>query len=133
MMPNQSNQPSGLYLHLGPGNSEPWERDCSWADCNGTGRISMSILNPNWYPESSEPCSVCHGTGKRRVRLVGAVEVAFGSTVIQVMGADYIGDDTFKGSKRICANIVADIITAYRTGTLPPEVAKGLREVDAQC
>ena len=112
-MPNH-NEPSGLYLHI---YSEPYEVECE--RCNGTGIIKG---DPITSLTMKARCPVCHGTGKRRVRLTGMVAVEheieeeYCTMRLRCEGKTFLDEDA----------LAEDAIRRYRADTLPASVREGL-------
>ena len=110
------------------------EREC---DCIET-ITGESPITGQSYDVATMPakdCPTCHGTGQRKVRLRGFVPILlwysystcgpdFGLSVSGVVGDR---SNTYEGAVQNLAN---NIITAYRDGTLPPEIAANLEECD---
>ena len=132
-MPNPKH-PSGLHLHLVDENSKPWEADCDWegryAGCRS--HCVDGIIEIYGEGEMGAPCPACHGTGKRRVRLVGCVEVKTGAGTIGLW--DLEPPIILEEIDYHKVDFIQDIITAHRDGTLPAELMQsddrpwGLRE-----
>ena len=114
--------------------SEPYEID-QCPRCKGTGDA----------PNAQFSCSYCHGTGagKRTVRVGGRVEVArewvpgdseHGMTY-WICIHEKTEDDVFVGGhayvhKQAIRAAHDDVVRTYRAGTLPREIADGLKEVE---
>ena len=128
-----TNQLSGLYLHLGPENSPAYEVECT-CPCH---RKDGSYASDYSF-ERESGCPHCHGTGTRRVRLVGAVPIKWW----YCHNADFsIAFDTGKTSwatgcgrtdKEAEKHLAQVAVRLWRDDTLPQAVREGLREVDVE-
>lgn len=113
--------PNRLLLEI---ESEPWEVECDH---------SQSLGKDIYYE-----CPTCHGTGTRRVRLVGAVPIKWW----YCHNADFsIAFDTGKTSwatgcgrtdKEAEKHLAQVAVRLWRADTLPQAVRDGLREVDVE-
>ncbi len=133
--------PPGLYLQVA---SEPWDEPCPECEDGVTEERERTE-----YSACGEPidrytecvcCEHCHGTGKRKVRLVGMVR----GIIIDAEGQSRMSGWLMVGGKEYCKtreykalvfssdpreaypiyNILEElqvnIIVFYRAGTLPP-------------
>jgi len=120
--------PNALVLTI---RSEPYEVECDNPECrNGK---CIIVAHPD---DPLDDCPACHGTGKRRVRLVGWVEVEpdseYETTQIEYCVQVYQQEPEFKGFyvEGSIEEIITNLVSAYRAKTLPPEIAENLEEVD---
>lgn len=114
-MANLNDLPPGLWLHF----SEEREDYCKL--CNGTGMAGGRV---GYSGAIGNHCAPCHGTGRRRIRVTGAVEVNWGTHYISDNNIEvrwnYIGLTTFGSLKEL----LNDVVTAFLTDELPDEIAK---------
>ena len=143
-MPTQTNQPTGLYLHLGQDNSPAYEEKCK--ACGNDNKCHSCIYygNEHRFKEcvqsdtmslgrcNSYKCLFCHGTGHVLKRVEGAVEAK-----VQHVDRGYLDyiwystlDDIYGG--RTLEELIDVLIAAYRDDTLPTALREGLREEDAE-
>jgi len=103
--------------------SEPWEEKCRTCKaCGGSGDA----------PNAQFTCSVCHGsgtgTGTRRVRLVGVVEVGWVERLRTAGWSDWLNvfhtDIDFRGD---ISGTIEKLVLRYRANTLPDSLREGLR------
>ena len=122
-MTNLNNLHGGLWLVLDESNSEPWEEECGY--CFGKGEW-------NYVVAGLADCHVCHGTGKRRVRLVGAVEIQVTAVQLDCEAWVVYGQKDLKIAGPTTKSIIRCAVIRYRNKTLPPPVAAHLREEDVE-
>ena len=123
-MPTQTNQLSGLYLHLGPENSPAYEVEC------GCKNIHAPTI-PDADQIIRTKCPHCNGTGHVMKRVVGSVEVEHCTVPnddwcgfkLPNSKSDYLYSDEL--------DLVDAVIEMYRDGSLPEAVRERLREEDA--
>ena len=145
-MPKQVNLPPG-EMHLLT-IDRVVERDCSETEpdywyCEECGWVHpQQITNDEIHDRCQNPvhccypeCHVCHGTGKRPVRLRGHVEIKvnyIGAVPgIQTADGHYnIGNEIGSDYEILCEAMRSSIIAAWLDGTLPQGVAV-IEEVDA--
>lgn len=115
--------------------SDPWEEKCE--RCKGEGKL-LDDVPPYYGATAVIDCWKCHGTGVRRMRLEGAVEVTITSDGMTRDGKNIIHsrmvvEDTNAKLVALASykkELADKIIAAYRNGTLPAAVRANLREVD---
>lgn len=136
-----TNLPSDLTFNLTPANSPVYEVECG--ECGGRKQLPRAIKVPPGFPYPEEiingiqrpackyvNCPKCHGTGKVRKCVVGWVRVEavphYGDCEAWIVWAIpelKIAGPTTKG-------LIKQIVTMFRAGTLPDEVAENLKEIE---
>ena len=119
-MPNDNNL-CGLYLHFDEVREVMCER------CDGTGLEGFMVYDGTEDGHAEEgDCSCCHGTGRKRVRVWGKVEVELAC----ITGSEAYYRPVNIGIVERSHRLPSAVITAFLAGTLPGDVAQHITKED---
>ena len=119
---------SGLWLHLGTENSEPYEVECE--GCKGKGQ-RIEDVPPYYGACAMKDCWKCHGKGQRTLRLVGVVEVVLERGWLRCAHT-YNPKFITPASEPDYEGLISECNAAYRAKTLPEAVREHLKEEDCE-